>query len=49
VVDGPIATSGGTAQEVSNLDLEVRNLDFTAGGGRMFAHVMPAPSHATVG
>jgi len=44
LVDGPIATSGGTAQEVSNLDFEVRNLDFTAGGS---ATVRGVPGSAT--
>jgi hypothetical protein len=30
--DGPIATSADTHREVRNLDFEVKNLDFTAGG-----------------
>jgi hypothetical protein len=34
LMDEPIATSGGTRGEVSNLYFEVRNLDFTAVGKR---------------
>jgi hypothetical protein len=33
LVDGLIATSGVHGGEVSHLDLEVKNLDFTAVGG----------------
>jgi hypothetical protein len=32
--DGSIATSADTPREVRNLDFEVKNLDFTAGGRR---------------